>query len=278
MTPDPAGCGPVPSMAEPPDDRVIALPAVLASALLDLLDDLSEGRDVTSAPAGLPVGTEVASALLGVSRPWLTTPLDRGEIASVRNGSKRRIGLGDLVAYRRTDNARRRDRLTWDFLHEEQAQLSSSRAARAMVAGSSRDRSSRWRASRAGGVRCTCRINASGFRVMIDNAKTSGVAIAIPRLSACAPSKSFTLSVKRIVAPPLDAAARTWRSFGSVLLNDVSIERQPAATTASRTSPMFCSNAASAIGRRAERRLRRASSRTASDQTTRYSPDGAPPR
>jgi excisionase family DNA binding protein len=100
------------------NDRVVALPRDLTSQLIDLLEDVSEGRDVTSAPAGLPVGTELASELLGVSRPWLTTLLDRGEIASIRVGSKRRMRLGDILAYRRTDDARRRQGLSWEFLDE----------------------------------------------------------------------------------------------------------------------------------------------------------------
>jgi excisionase family DNA binding protein len=100
-------------------DRTIAIPAELAAALVELLEDISEGRDVTSAPAGLPLGTEVASDLLGVSRPWLTTLLDRGDIPSSRVGSKRRIRLGDLLAYRRSDDARRREGLTWEFIDEE---------------------------------------------------------------------------------------------------------------------------------------------------------------
>lgn len=100
-------------------DRTIVVPAALAAVLVELLEDISEGRDVTSAPAGLPVGTELASDLLGVSRPWLTTLLDRGDIPSSRVGSKRRIRLGDLLAYRRSDDIRRRDALTWDFLNQE---------------------------------------------------------------------------------------------------------------------------------------------------------------
>ena len=74
---------------------------------------------LTSAPAGLPLGTEVASDLLGVSRPWLTTLINRGDISSSKVGSKRRIRLGDLLAYRRCDDTRRRERLTWEFLDEE---------------------------------------------------------------------------------------------------------------------------------------------------------------
>jgi excisionase family DNA binding protein len=100
-------------------DHSYQLSPDLVALLLDLLEDVAEGRDVTVAPAGLPVGTELASELLGVSRPWLTTLLDRGDIPSTRVGSKRRVRLGDLLAYRRADDARRRQGLTWEFLDEE---------------------------------------------------------------------------------------------------------------------------------------------------------------
>ena len=102
-------------------DTAVELPADLVGTLLDLLDDTSEGRSVTSAPASLPIGTELASRLLGVSRPWLTTLLDRGEIPSTRTGSKRRLRLGDVLDYRRADDARRQRALTWEFLDEESA-------------------------------------------------------------------------------------------------------------------------------------------------------------
>jgi excisionase family DNA binding protein len=101
------------------DGRSFGITSELVATLLDLLDDVSEGRDVTVAPAGLPVGTELASELLGVSRPWLTTVLDRGDIPSTRVGTKRRVRLGDLLAYRRADDARRRQALTWEFLDED---------------------------------------------------------------------------------------------------------------------------------------------------------------
>ncbi len=100
-------------------DRRIPLPADLVNLLVQLLDDVALGRDVTPAPTGLPIGTELASELLGVSRPWLTTLLDRDEIPSTRVGSKRRVRLGDLLDYRRADDDRRNRGLTWEFLDEE---------------------------------------------------------------------------------------------------------------------------------------------------------------
>jgi excisionase family DNA binding protein len=64
--------------------------------------------NLTIAPYDLAIGTERAAELLGVSRPWLTALLYRGDIPMVRIGTKRRVRLGDLIAYRRADDLRRR--------------------------------------------------------------------------------------------------------------------------------------------------------------------------
>ena len=80
---------------------VAQLPAAVVAQVAALLHELSEGRSVVVAPFDLPIGTELAASVLGVSRPWLTELLDRGEIRMQRNGTKRRVLLGDLMAYRR---------------------------------------------------------------------------------------------------------------------------------------------------------------------------------
>lgn len=95
------------------------VPAGVIGRIVELLEDLSEGRIVTVAPYDLPVGTEAAATMLGVSRPWLTTLVDRGDLPGERTGSKRRVRLGDLVAFRRADDARRRAAADdWSFLDE----------------------------------------------------------------------------------------------------------------------------------------------------------------
>jgi excisionase family DNA binding protein len=95
------------------------LPKTVAAQIADLLADVSEGRHVTVAPYDLAIGTERAAELLGVSRPWLTALLDRGDIPMVRNGTKRRVRLGDLIAYRRAHDLRRRGTQTWERLDDQ---------------------------------------------------------------------------------------------------------------------------------------------------------------
>ncbi len=95
------------------------LPKTVVAQIASLLDDISEGRHVTIAPYDLAIGTERAAELLGVSRPWLTALLDRGDIPMVKNGTKRRVRLGDLIAYRRATDRHRLATQTWERLEDE---------------------------------------------------------------------------------------------------------------------------------------------------------------
>ena len=101
----------------------VPVPVSALRQVIDLLEDLSEGRRVTIAPADLPVGTQVAAAVLGVSRPWITRLLDRGEIPATRSGSKRRVALGDLIAHRRHLSQRQREAISnlEDHIEQEAA-------------------------------------------------------------------------------------------------------------------------------------------------------------
>jgi excisionase family DNA binding protein len=94
------------------------LPMEAVAQIAALLDDISQRRHVTIAPYDLAIGTERAAELLGFSRPWLTALLDRGDIPMVRNGTKRRVRLGDLMAYRRADDHRRRGPHTRELLDD----------------------------------------------------------------------------------------------------------------------------------------------------------------
>lgn len=94
------------------------LPVSLVAKIADLLRDTAEGRDVAVVPADLLIGSESAAAMLGVSRPWVNTLIDRGDIPGEMNGTKRRVRVSDVVAFRRQDDDRRRNGQDWSFLDE----------------------------------------------------------------------------------------------------------------------------------------------------------------
>ena len=81
-------------------DTTISLPAVAAGALLDVLQDLAEGRTVSIADADEALTTREAAELLNVSRPYLTRLLKDGEIPCHKVGSHHRVYRRDVVAYK----------------------------------------------------------------------------------------------------------------------------------------------------------------------------------
>lgn len=82
-----------------PGDQV-ELPAELYRVLTQVVDAFRKGLAVTVAPKSHTLTTQQAADLLGVSRPTVVKLLDAGKIPYERNGTHRRIMLGDLLEYR----------------------------------------------------------------------------------------------------------------------------------------------------------------------------------
>jgi excisionase family DNA binding protein len=81
----------------------VELPVSVVHALVRILDELSEGRDVAvlSEGEGGEVTTSQAAELLGMSRPTLINLLESGAIPFRKVGTHRRMALADVLAYRR---------------------------------------------------------------------------------------------------------------------------------------------------------------------------------
>lgn len=84
----------------------VELPVNVVHALVRILDELAEGRDVAvlSESEGDEVTTSQAAELLGMSRPTLINLLESGAIPFRRVGTHRRMALADVLAYRRHAN------------------------------------------------------------------------------------------------------------------------------------------------------------------------------
>lgn len=78
----------------------VELPRPIYEALLQVADALAAGKAVTVAPEATLLTTQQAADLLGVSRPTVVRLIDAGVLPSERHGNRRRIRLGDLLAYR----------------------------------------------------------------------------------------------------------------------------------------------------------------------------------
>lgn len=81
----------------------VELPVSVVYALVRMLDELAEGRDVavlSEGPGSGEVTTSEAAEILGMSRPTLINLLQAGAIPFRKVGTHRRMLLADVLAYR----------------------------------------------------------------------------------------------------------------------------------------------------------------------------------
>lgn len=84
----------------------VPLPESASKALTRALELIAEGSGVAVVPVDTEITTQQAADLLNVSRPYVVALLERGEIPFRKVGSRRRVRLADVVAYRATQDAR----------------------------------------------------------------------------------------------------------------------------------------------------------------------------
>jgi excisionase family DNA binding protein len=90
-----------------PDGQQIAIPEPVHALLLMILKNLQAGNAISIVPEHQQLTTQRAANILGVSRPFLVSLVEAGDIPFHMVGSHRRIYLHDLLDYKRRRDAAR---------------------------------------------------------------------------------------------------------------------------------------------------------------------------
>jgi len=90
----------------------VTLSPTLSGLLMELLRHIARGDAVTLVPVHEMLSTQQAADILNVSRPFLISLLERGDIAHIKTGRHRRIRAQDLFTYKRGRDQNRAKALT----------------------------------------------------------------------------------------------------------------------------------------------------------------------
>lgn len=82
------------------EGQQIELPEPVYRVLVQVVEAMAAGKAVTVTPREPQLTTQQAADLLGVSRPTVVRMIEAGELNAERNGSRRRLLLSDVLAYR----------------------------------------------------------------------------------------------------------------------------------------------------------------------------------
>lgn len=94
------------------DGEEIALPDSVYQAFRQIIHMMAAGQTISLVSYEHHLSSQEAANLLNVSRPYLYTLLDQGEIAYIKIGTHRRIRFEDLMQYKQKRDNQRHQSLT----------------------------------------------------------------------------------------------------------------------------------------------------------------------
>lgn len=108
-----------PDQIEQLEDFARSVPPELRDLLTGLSRCLRDGTEIMACDPGAVLTPSQAAEKLGMSRTFLYTLMDRGELPHHRVGRDRRIRMSDIVAFEARRQASRRE-LAERFAHQQQ--------------------------------------------------------------------------------------------------------------------------------------------------------------
>ncbi len=98
----------IPATSEVGSEDALVLPREAVNLLAFILAQAAEGRGVAIVPSHAELTTQQAADMLNVSRPYIVSLLENGEIPFRLVGRHRRIRFDDLKVYQRQNEAKSR--------------------------------------------------------------------------------------------------------------------------------------------------------------------------
>ena len=91
--------------------KTLDMPPSAVHLIRALLKEMGSGKALTLVADEAEITTNQAAGLLHVSRPYVVGLVEKGQIPAHLVGKQRRLLLKDVLAYKRVNQARRRDAL-----------------------------------------------------------------------------------------------------------------------------------------------------------------------
>ncbi|MCW5871368.1 MAG: excisionase family DNA-binding protein [Candidatus Eremiobacteraeota bacterium] len=92
-------------------EKKLQLDPYIANLLVEVFEQLSEGKPVSILPHNAEMTTRQAASILNVSRPYVSKLLKEGKMDFEMRGTHRRIRLEEVMRYKQEQAVRRRDAL-----------------------------------------------------------------------------------------------------------------------------------------------------------------------